>query len=97
MLTRRVELRVTPEVRDALECARGDVALNRWVTRAIQERLQAEGYELDLDREPAEVVPIRPGIKAALKQPKPSKAKADQPKHRQRPTGTWRSKRTEQR
>jgi hypothetical protein len=49
-----------------MQRARGDVSLNRWVTRAIEVRLQEEGYELDLDREPAEVVPIRPGIKAAV-------------------------------
>lgn len=87
MLTRRIEMRVTPELRQAMERARGDVSLNRWMTRAIEERLEAEGYELDLNGEPAEVVPIRPGIKA--KPPHKVKPHPETPK-RARPTGTWR-------
>jgi hypothetical protein len=87
MLTRRVELRVTAEVRDAIEQARGDVALNRWVTRAIEERLRAQGYELDLNREPAEVVPIRPSMTAEAKR---RTSKLSENRHRAPAAGTWR-------
>lgn len=37
--TSRIELRVTPEMREAIDAARGDVPLNRWCQRALESAL----------------------------------------------------------
>lgn len=91
MKTARVDLHLEPELLRAIDEARGDVARQRWITRAIEERLQAEGYEIHLVRQ-AQVVPIRPGIKATKPRRK-TEPKPDQKRQRPRPSGTWRDQR----
>lgn len=86
MKTRRVEIWLEPELVHEIDTARGDVARQRWITRAIEERLRAEGFELDVGHAPAEVVPIRPGLRVT-KKATPQREKTRQ---RARPTGTWR-------
>lgn len=52
--TARIELRVTPEMRAAINEARGDVSLNRWCERALERALGVD------DRAPAPAVPTPP-------------------------------------
>lgn len=66
----RMELRVTPEMRTAVDAARGDVPRNVWIERAIEEKLGTprtpipEGAEPDVKVVDATVT--IPGLRSGL-------------------------------
>jgi hypothetical protein len=88
--TARTDVNLEPELLAQVECARGDVPRQKWVTRAIEEKLQAQGYDITLASEPAEMVPIRPGVKVQGTKAK-SATVAKMHKQPPRPASTWRS------